>query len=197
MAAHEEVEIKFLVEDIDSLTQTLRASGFRLVTPRTHETNTIYDTPEQMLRSRGELLRLRQYGERWILTHKAKGTTGAHKTRRETETNVADGRHMAEILKILGYVPSFRYEKFRSEWTDGQGHVVVDETPIGNVSEIEGPPSWIDATAQRLGVERDRYLTLNYGQLFMEWKKRTGSSAEHMTFAEVGSSASPRDDGAK
>ena len=28
--------------------------------------------------------------------------------------------------------------KIRYEWSDGKGHVVVDETPIGNFGEIEG-----------------------------------------------------------
>jgi len=44
------------------------------------------------------------------------------------------------ILRALGYAPSFRYEKFRAEWTDGKGQVVVDETPIGDFCEIEGSP---------------------------------------------------------
>ena len=29
-----------------------------------------------------------------------------------------------------------------------KGHVVVDETPIGNFGEIEGPSRWIDRTAK-------------------------------------------------
>ena len=52
------------------------------------------------------------------------------------------------ILRALGFAPTFRYEKFRAEWSDGKGHVVVDETPIGNFGEIEGPSRWIDRTAQ-------------------------------------------------
>ena len=180
-----EVEIKFLVDDIRALQRKLRAAGFWLVTKRTHEMNTLYDDAKQSLRRRGELLRIRKYGDRWVLTHKAKGTTTRHKARIETETVVFDGQKLAAILHALGFVPSFRYEKFRSEWTDGKGHVVVDETPIGNVSEIEGAPRWIDAAARRLGVTQERYLTANYAQLFFDWKARTGSKAKEMTFKEV------------
>jgi adenylate cyclase class 2 len=147
--------------------------------------NTLYDTPEHSLRSRGELLRVRKYGERWVLTHKSKNMSGPHKSRLETETEITDGNSMSEILESLGFVPWFRYEKFRSEWTDDEGHVVVDETPIGNVSEIEGTPRWIDATAERLGVGRDCYITLNYVQMFLDWKTRTGSDAAEMTFKAV------------
>src|SRR5512142_2098411 len=124
MPAKKEVEIKFRVAELDTLTRKLRAAGFRRVTPRTHEMNVLYDLAGQPLRRRGELLRLRRYGERWVLTHKAKGTLGRHKSRVESETEVANGGNMAAILAALGFVPTFRYEKFRSEWTDGKGHVV-------------------------------------------------------------------------
>jgi adenylate cyclase class 2 len=86
------------------------------------------------------------------------------------------------ILRALGFAPSFRYEKFRAEWSDGKGQVVVDETPIGNFCEIEGPPRWIDATAKKLGVEHEQYIMKNYATLFGEWKRETGSKAEEMTF---------------
>jgi adenylate cyclase, class 2 len=181
-----EVEIKFLVDDVAALEEQLRESGFRLKTPRTHEVNTLYDNSKGEVRKRGELLRLRQYGPTWTLTHKAGGQRGPHKTRVETESQVSNGENMHNILLALRYRPSFRYEKFRAEWTDGQGHVVVDETPIGNVAEIEGAPDWIDETAARLGVDRKQYITDNYAELFRKWKQRTGSRAEAMTFAELG-----------
>lgn len=182
----DEVEIKFEVADLAALENKLRASGFQLQTPPTHETNTLYDTPKGDLRKSGQLLRLRQYGSAWTLTHKAKGRPGIHKTRVETETQVADGKKMQAILLALGYQQSFSYEKVRAEWSDRKGHVVLDQTPIGNLAEIEGPPEWIEATAARLGVTRKQYITKNYAQLFEEWKRRTRSSAHNMTFAECG-----------
>ena len=186
MPIHKEVEIKFRVADLRPLASRLRAAGFRLLTKRTHEMNTLYDLPGQVLRSRGELLRLRKYGNDWILTHKAKGKVGKHKSRIETETKVSDGAKMEAILRALGFAPSFRYEKFRAEWDDGKGHVVVDETPIGNFGEIEGPPRWIDSTARKLGITATEYVTLNYAGLFFDWKQRTGSPANEMTFRAVG-----------
>ena len=181
-----EVEIKFLVADAKALARRLRASGFRLVTRRTHEMNVLHDLPEHPLRQRGEILRLRKYGDRWTLTHKSKGTARRHKSRQELETAVADGASLDRILRALGFSPSFRYEKFRSEWTDGHGHVVIDETPIGTVAEIEGRPRWIDRTARLLDVPRTSYITLSYVAMFDEWKRRTGSAAQEMTFAAIG-----------
>src|SRR5689334_8365577 len=127
----DEVEIKFSVADVSVLEEKLRSLGFDLETPSTHELNTLYDTSDGKLRKSGQLLRLRQYGDKWTLTHKARGRKGIHKTREETETQVADGQGMHSMLLALGYLPAFQYEKFRAEWSDAEGHVVVDRTPIG------------------------------------------------------------------
>ncbi len=185
MGSTDEIEIKFRIEDARDINRRLRESGFRLITPRTHEINTLYDLPNKSLRRRGELLRLRKYGSEWILTHKAKGKEGRHKTRVETETKVEDGTKMEAILRALGFAPTFRYEKFRAEWSDGKGHVVVDQTPIGNFGEIEGPSRWIDRTAKLLQISPSDYLTATYTELFFEWKNRTNSPANEMTFKAI------------
>jgi adenylate cyclase class 2 len=180
-----EIEVKFRVDDLRALARMLRAARFKLVTPRTNEMNTLYDLPGDVLRSRRELLRLRKYGSVWTLTHKSGGIKGRHSSRVELETGVSDGKKMDAILRALGYAPTFRYEKFRAEWTDGKGKVVVDETPIGNFCEIEGPPRWIDTTAKILGVAAADYITKNYATLFMDWKQATRSPAQEMTFKTV------------
>src|SRR5579864_4764414 len=127
----QEVEIKFPVDKVQALTRKLRSAGFRLETRRTREMNTLYDLPGEVLRKRKELLRLRKYGSDWTLTHKSGAKRGRHSSRVELETGVMQGNKMDAILRSLGYAPSFRYEKFRAEWTDNKGQVVVDETPIG------------------------------------------------------------------
>jgi adenylate cyclase class 2 len=193
MPGPREVEIKFAVDDLKDLERRLRRTGFWRVTPRTHETNTLYDLPSLELRARGEVLRLREYGGIWRLTHKSKGSAGRHKTRVENETGISNGRQMENILLALGYRSCFRYEKFRTEWGDGSGHVVLDETPIGNFGEIEGPPRWIDRTARALGIEPSQYITDSYVALFFAWKARTGSTAPNMTFKETSAAkAKPR-----
>jgi len=92
---------------------------------------------------------------------------------------------MDAILRRLGYGPSFRYEKFRAEWSDGEGKVVLDETPIGNLGEIEGKPRWIDAIARKLGIERRNYITSSYAELFFAWKEHAHSTATEMTFRAI------------
>ncbi len=187
MASDHEVEIKFQIADIAALTSRLKQAGFRLATPRTHELNTLYDRSGGELRGRGALLRLREYGPVWTLTYKDKSSPAGsrHKSRREIETRLENGQAADQIIRAVGFAPSFRYEKFRTEWTDGKGHVVVDETPIGNYGEIEGPADWIDATAQRLEISSQHYITASYAELFLDWKTRSKSQADEMTFAAI------------
>jgi adenylate cyclase, class 2 len=188
-----ETEIKFRVDDLVNLALRLEQTGFRLKTPRSFESNTLYDTPDRRMRARTEILRLRSYAGRWILTHKRLPETGpgedTHKHRIETETEISDGDALAAVFQSLGLVPAFRYEKWRAEWEDGQGHCVVDETPIGNFAELEGEAEWIDLTARRLGVGPEKYITLSYGRLFDQWREREHSSAPDLTFAAVSANA--------
>jgi len=148
--------------------------------------NSLYDLPGEKLRKRGVLLRLRKYGDIWTLTHKAKGIAARHKVRVELETRVENGPQMDAILRALGFAPTFRYEKYRAEWSDGTGHVVLDETPVGNFGEIEGPPRWIDLTASKLGIAKTDYITQTYADIFFTWKRKTRSQATEMTFRAVG-----------
>ena len=66
-----------------------------------------------------------------------------------------------------------------------RSHLVIDETPIGDYAELEGPPAWIDETLAKLGVDPATCITESYGRLFLAWKERTGSAAENLTFDEI------------
>jgi adenylate cyclase class 2 len=188
-----EIELKFPVSRLEDLEQRLAELGFRLDTPRTLETNILYDTPDRSLRMKGQLLRMRQYGDRAIVTHKRhpddEDMESPYKVRIETESEVVDGEALAEVFVQLGFEPAFQYEKYRREYSHPRavaGHVVIDETPIGIYAELEGPPGWIDQTLVALGISHADCLTDSYGRLFSAWKKKTGSPAENLTFEEVG-----------
>jgi adenylate cyclase, class 2 len=207
-----EIELKFPVDDLARLQSRLPGLGFHLDTPRTFEQNTLYDTPARNLRQSKQILRLRRYGDLWTLTHKrptpsVDDTTTRYKVRVETETHLDDGPALAAIFEQLGYSPVFRYEKFRTEWSQAatstiegplfpasdplaallasQGHLVLDETPIGNYAELEGPPAWIDDTLAKLDIDPAICITESYGKLFLSWKERSGSAANHLTFDEI------------
>lgn len=192
--ANAEIELKLPVNDPQAFQSRLRELGFEIQTPRTFEHNTLYDTPSRDLRSRTEILRIRQYGNVWTVTHKGLAkdeklsSSPRYKVRIETETTIQDGPTLAAIFERLGYAPVFTYEKYRTEWFhrgEPSAHVVMDETPIGSYAELEGPPDWIDRTLTQLSIDPATCITESYGKLFLDWKQRTGSAAENLTFAEI------------
>ncbi len=186
---HAEIELKFCVPDPHEFHARALSTGFALRTPRTLERNALFDTPDRRLLSERRVLRMREYGGAWVLTHKrppaGNDDSSFYKERVETETEVQDGDAMGSVFIELGYSPVFRYEKFRTEFHDGDGALVLDETPIGDFAELEGTPAWIDRALVRLGIEREWCFTDSYGRMFLDWKARSGSPVENMTFEEI------------
>ena len=191
-----EIELKFPVADPETFQIHLPPLGFHLITPRSYEHNTLFDTPARDLRAKRQILRLREYGGVHTVTHKridesANSDISRYKIRIETETAVSDPHAVAEIFAQLGYTPAFIYEKYRTEYsifdavTSTTPHLVLDETPIGTYAELEGPTDWIDRTIAELHIDPATCLTDSYGKLFLDWKQRTGSPAENLTFAEI------------
>jgi len=184
-AATHEIEIKFRVADLDGFGARISSLGFALQTPRTLEVNDLFDFRDQRLRRSGQVLRIRKYGDKWTLTHKSKATSERHKVRIETEMVLHDAPALSYIFTQIGLNVVFRYEKFRTEWKSSEGHLVLDETPIGNFAELEGPPEWIDKSAEALGISQSQYILENYVSLFEHWCKQNHSRARNMTWDEV------------
>jgi adenylate cyclase class 2 len=184
MADPIEREIKLKVDDASQARGLLLQAGYRESRAREFEANILFDTPQQELRRQNMLLRLRQFGTTGVLTWKGPSVPGPHKQRPELETSVGSVQILGEILPYLGYRPAFRYEKFRTEFTDGRhlGVVVLDETPIGTFLELEGDGDWIDETALRLGRSPREYILDSYVTLYMKECQRLGVEPGQMVF---------------
>jgi len=185
-----EIEIKLAVHDPDAIRRRLAELGFRRVSRRSFERNTLFDFADQRLRKADSLLRLRWQGKRSLLTFKGpRAGDDRFKERPEIETDAKDGWDAERILKALGLCASFRYEKWRTVYRrrDDPEHaeVTYDETPIGTYLELEGPKRWIDAVARGLGLGRGDYITASYGQLYLEWCQAQGKPPSDMVFGRV------------
>jgi adenylate cyclase class 2 len=180
-----ETEIKLRVADAGAGLERIARVGALPKTDRLFEANMVYDTPTCDIRGRGELLRLREVGDRCVLTWKGPGTAASrHKSREETEVLISDARAFDVILQRLGFQPMFRYEKYRTEFAlpDESGVITLDETPIGCFLELEGAPPWIDATAARMGFSEADYVTLSYGSLYAHHCAASGVARQWMVF---------------
>ena len=180
-----ETEIKLPVtRSLAAVRRKLGVLGFRVHARRIFESNTIFDTADMRLRRAGELLRIRRVGREALLTFKGPPQAGRHKVREEIETRLDNGDAMRDIFERLGLAPVFCYEKYRAEYTrsNSRGIVTVDETPIGNYLELEGPPKWIDSTARELGYSESAYITASYAGLYLEYCRKHGIEPSNMTF---------------
>jgi adenylate cyclase class 2 len=163
----------------------LRAAGFRISKRRVFEANTLFDTARGALRHKGSLLRVREAGRLGILTYKGTEAIGKYKDREELQVGVSDPRRLSEMLGRLDFVPTFRYEKYRTEYRrPGEaGLATLDETPIGAYLELEGTPRWIDRSARRLGFAESDYSTASYYGLYADYCRLHGLRPTHMTFS--------------
>ncbi len=196
-----EIEIKLPVRSVTVLRHRLRESRAQEVSPRTHEFNTLYDTPQKTLFRQGKLIRIRidrparkgSNASRITLTFKGPAQTTnssqksnpRYKIREELEATLPSAGPFERLLDALGLRASFRYEKFRTTYTlPGIPGVKIefDETPAGNFLELEGVPSAIDRAARRLGYAPSEYSTLTYGEIHVTNSRLQGRKLSDMLF---------------
>jgi adenylate cyclase class 2 len=150
----------------------IKRHGFQVRTPRSLQADQVFDRPDGDLRKARQLLRVRSEHGRAVLTFKGAPFPGPYKSREELEAETEDAAALIKILDRLGYVPAFRYEKYRTSFgLPGEteaGVLTLDETPIGVFLELEGPESWIDRTALHLGFSAKDYLSVSYATLYRE-----------------------------
>jgi adenylate cyclase class 2 len=139
-----EIEIKLHIQNPRSFLRALSKLGAKPVSPRLHELNLIFDTPDGGLAKHGQLLRIRTESPvastkgkkpantkataaRYLLTFKSPPEQLAigpaapppdrrHKVREELETVLTDASALQKIFEGLGLRGWFRYEKFRTPY---------------------------------------------------------------------------------
>jgi adenylate cyclase class 2 len=173
-----ETEAKIRVSSLPAVKKKIRAGGGRLLNRRTFEANTLFDAPGGELRASGRSFRVRRYGSKGSVTLKGVARVfGGVKSREELETHVDSPEVLARILHAIGFVPQFRYEKYREIWKVGSTVVCLDETPLGHFVEIEGALSAISRVAKILGLDAANSLSDSYPALWFGSGRR-----DHMVF---------------
>jgi adenylate cyclase, class 2 len=162
-----EREAKLRFPDPASARRAVEGLGARLRRARHFEDNLLLDDASGVLARSGSALRLRRADGRAILTYKGPRREDAAglKVRPEIEVEVADGDGAQGLLEALGYVPAFRYQKFREVWDWKDAELDVDETPLGAFLEIEGPTDTIHEALRLLGRGPEDCVTESYPAL--------------------------------
>jgi len=198
-----ELEVKFLLSNRSALVGRLQGTGAVLKSPRTHELNLRFDTPARALTQTSQVLRLRQ-DARVRVTYKGPGAMeGGVRARQEIEFGVDDFDAAKATFEALGYEVSFIYEKYRTTYALSSGsddfsrskavetattneavEIVLDETPLGTFTEIEGPDAEaIQLAADRLGLDWEARINESYVYLFETVKRSLALPFRDLTFA--------------
>jgi adenylate cyclase class 2 len=178
-----ETEVKIYTPDLSTVVARIIAVGASLVSERVYERNIRYENTGETLTASGIVVRLRQ-DTRARLTYKApyEGGPEGVTTRFEAEVTVDNFDTMDVILQRLGYHPHVVYEKYRTTYGLGEVEITLDEMPYGNFIEIEGPAPAIEATLNRLGLQKEPRFLESYMVLFDRVKEALALAVHDLTF---------------
>ena len=178
----QELEVKFYLSNRETMEKKLLVVG-ELVSPRVHEVNLRLDTPGKDLAARGSILRLRQ-DTRARITYKGSGRMQDGVTlRQELEVTVSDFDTAHKLFEALGYQVQLMYEKQRTTYQVGSVEAVMDELPLGDFIELEGPDGEsIQDAAGRLGLYWERRIMESYTVLFEKVRQRLGFKFRDLSF---------------
>jgi adenylate cyclase class 2 len=177
-----EREIKLPFDTVEAARAAVARLDARPYTPRRLQDDRLLDRDDALLRTRGCALRIRRDGDEVRVTFKGPVVPGAMKMREELETSAGDAGILSRIFEELGFVPRFRYQKYREEFRSDGLIVAIDETPIGVFVELEGDEAAIAAAAARLGRGPADYVLGSYRTLFVEHREAHGLPDGDMVF---------------
>jgi len=207
----QEIEAKFYVQDLKKIESRIHELDARLIQPRVFEMNIRFDLPGGGLRSKGQVLRLRQDAEA-RLTYKNAGTKiDGIINRTEIEFTVDDFDKAKLFLEALGYQKMLEYDKYRTTYDldsdrelsesrkQASGpqscHIMLDELPFGNFIEIEGETlEAIHSVSDQLNLNWSTAVTRGYSDLFQSVRQILNLSFSDLTFTNFnGITVSPED----
>jgi adenylate cyclase class 2 len=183
MSAILEREIKLRFASPEAARAAVLGIGAVPLRSRRLQDDTLLDNETGLLRERRSALRVRIESGRSLVTLKGPAQEGSvMKLREELETPVGDGVLLLRIFEAIGFRVSFRYQKYREEFTCDEVIIAIDETPVGTFVELEGGDGGIVAAAAALGRGPADYVIESYRTLFLQHCELEGVTPADMLF---------------
>lgn len=180
----QEIEVKFLLKNYNSLMQKITDLHLPCSQERIHEFNLRYDLPDGSLVDQKQVLRLRKDTQA-RLTFKGPGVMEEDVLlRKEIEVEVSDFDTTNRLLEALGYKVVMMYEKFRANYLMDNLVLSVDETPLGLFIELEGEsPAQVRKAADALGLDWEARINLSYSALLNIFNQSSGHTFRDLSYA--------------
>lgn len=152
-----EVEVKILDIDRAAVEGRLAVLGAELCFEGRMDAS-FFDFPTGRLGLAGSLLRLRQEGDRAVLTFKRRKEEEGAKVREESDVTVGDFDACRRLLEAMGLVETSRVEKHRTSYRLGPATVVIDRH-LGKLSFI---PEFVEVEAESVDAVRSAAAQLGF-----------------------------------
>jgi len=176
-----EVEVKLRLESIEELEYLLvekKAQLLKIVTQRD-----IYFThPARDFSNTDEALRIRQEGEKTILTYKGPKFDKLSKTRLELEVQLEEAETIQQILQQLGFQPVLIIQKERRIYRYKQATISLDyieslgafleiEQVIQEKEQYKNARNNLFGLLRELGLQPEKSIRKSYLELLLEQQK--------------------------
>jgi adenylate cyclase class IV len=179
-----EVELKAVVGDASAVRRRVEAAGARLVLAGRLEDRR-YDTADQALAARDEVIRLRIHHAPNAGARRAqldwKGPTrmeDGYKVREEISSGVSDPDAVAGILGGMGLAVTREIDRDVAEYTLVGATLRFEHYPRMDVLlEVEGPPAAIEQAIAATGLPRTAFTGDRLTDFVARYEARTGTRA--------------------
>ena len=182
MSQHLEIEVKFFLNDIDPVKDTiLELGGVSL--GRFFEVNIRFDDQHASLYHKNALLRLRKDQKNRLTFKEPPDTTDDQfKIFKEYEIEINDFEKAKALLNAMGFNEVQRYEKWRETFILADTELCIDTMPYGNFLEIEGKKSGILDLIPKISLNWEERILANYLEIFETLKKQFRLDFNDVTF---------------
>lgn len=164
-----EIEVKIRIDNLKEVREKILKLNAEQK-GRSFDEDVYYDFDDGRIRNADKVFRLRNNK---IVAFKGPQMGKNVMDREEIEMEL-DGDKFREIMSKIGIKPIRKKQKYRETFKFKEGEVVIDETPIGNYLEIEGPEEFIIDITKKIGFSEKDHIIKTYSQLAKEYYKKEG-----------------------
>lgn len=170
----EEFEVKFLEVDVPQLEKKLVKIGAKKEFDFLYRRR-VFDFPDKRLANEHSWVRVRDEGDKIVLTFKKRFGVGEDKFKdggmHEIEVAVSDFEKTAEIMRSVGMTEKFYEENNRIKYVLGDVEFCLDKWPlIPTYLEIEGK-DWdvVKNATSKLGLNWDNHIKCSTMQIYKHY----------------------------
>lgn len=167
----EEFEVKFINFNVDELKKKLSDVGAEFIGSFDYKRKN-YDFPDYRLAKENAWVRVRDEGERVVMTYKQRQNVSENSTQdggmKEIEIEVSDFHVADELLKSIGMIEKFYEENKRERYVLHGVEIDIDYWPlIPPYVEIEGS-NWesVEKVSSILGFDWSSHLKCSAMQIY-------------------------------